>query len=991
MRLGSAAKLGKAARLAAGTIWAVLSPLALAQTTGNIEGRITEPGGSPLPGARVEASSSALQGTRVTVAAGEGSFRIPGLPPGRYLVTGRLEGFLATEAEALVPLDGSARVDLALKLAKSEEVTVSGEAPPIDSTSTTTGTNYRSDLTERLPVGRNYADIIRANPGVTTDRGETQGRSLALSIYGATSVENQWFIDGIDTTNVIKGFQGKAINSEFVEEVQVKTGGYQAEYGRALGGIVNVITKSGGNKVHGDVFTYHDRSDWLAAETVTDSDPARTGMRIADYKKTDFGADVGGPILKDRLWLFLAADRVQAGAHVSRYQDSELVPASQQFPLDAVDSLYSGKLTLRVGAGTTLVATAFSDPTTNSGAGRADPRQGAFVAEEISNPDPATWQSDRKIGGTDFGLRAEQLFGGTAFATLQAARHQDRYELIPTYPGDSFRLEDFTCEGGTLLQPCRPPPFPNFVTAGVGARPVFGWTNRNESGRDQLRGDVSLFLGLHDVKLGGDIQEETTKTVTFFWGGQIARRYNERGVVYYQHQFYVKSPTDLTPVDSVNEGRTSNGSLFLQDSWKVLPGLTVNAGLRWDREDVGDYSGKTVIRTDLFQPRLGAVWDPRRDGRTKLYASAGRFSYALPTDISARAFNASVSAVTYNFDSADRTHDPGVPGHSVPRFFGGSNDELVDPGLGGAYQDELTLGIERLLSPGFTIGLKGTYRRLGRTIEDRCDLNYNVEETSYNSCGIMNPGSDGPVASGALPACNVLDTDSCDENTPTTLRSPASPKASRIYRGIEVLARKSFGGSGWVQASYVYSSLRGNYDGGVRGLDGQTDPGINFDFDYPQLWVNDYGRLSLDRPHSFRLDGTWTAPFGLFVGAQFFVQSGAPTNRMGYLNQYSFGGEGVFLVPRGTEGRLPTQWEANLTLGYPLRAGPLTATLQLYVFNLFNNQIPLARDDGWSIYPPPDYPSSLHDPNQEQNNPNYGKYTARQSPRLVRAAVRVSF
>ena len=84
----------------------------------------------------------------------------------------------------------------------------------------------------------------------------------------------------------------------------------------------------------------------------------------------------------------------------------------------------------------------------------------------------------------------------------------------------------------------------------------------------------------------------------------------------------------------------------------------------------------------------------------------------------------------------------------------------------------------------------------------------------------------------------------------------------------------------------IYSSLRGNYDGGVRALDGQTDPGVNFDFDYPQMYVNGYGRLSLDRPHSFRFDGTWTAPFGLFAGLQFFVQSGAPTDRIGYLNSF---------------------------------------------------------------------------------------------------------
>src|SRR5439155_16789796 len=135
---------------------------------------------------------------------------------------------------------------------------VTGAAPLVDTTSTVIGTNYTSRLISRLPVQRNYADIVRADPAVSVDRGETQDRSLALSIHGATSVENQWLIDGVNTTNVLKGFQGKTLNNEFVDEVQVVTGGYQAEYGRAMGGVVKVITKSGGNELRGGTFVYYD-------------------------------------------------------------------------------------------------------------------------------------------------------------------------------------------------------------------------------------------------------------------------------------------------------------------------------------------------------------------------------------------------------------------------------------------------------------------------------------------------------------------------------------------------------------------------------------------------------------------------------------------------------------------------------------------------------------------------------------------------------------
>ncbi len=142
-------------------------------------------------------------------------------------------------------LDATATVDLALRILAEEQVLVSGRPPHLDSTATTTGTSYTYDVIKHLPVARNYAQVVEANPCVFSDRGVTQGRSLALSIYGATSAENQWVIDGINTTNVLLGIQGKALNNEFVQEVQVMTGGYQAEYGGALGGVINVVTKAG--------------------------------------------------------------------------------------------------------------------------------------------------------------------------------------------------------------------------------------------------------------------------------------------------------------------------------------------------------------------------------------------------------------------------------------------------------------------------------------------------------------------------------------------------------------------------------------------------------------------------------------------------------------------------------------------------------------------------------------------------------------------------
>src|SRR5215472_123800 len=301
------------------TLLFFLAPGLVAQTTGTIEGTVTDQNGGVLPGVTVEATSPNLQGSRTATTGPDGRFRFVSVAPGPYKVTANLSGFGAVQKNATVTLDSTATVNIQMQLATKEAVTVTGEAPLVDVTSTTTGSNYSAKVIEKLPVARNYADIIRSNPGVNVDRGETQGRALALTVYGATSVENQYIIDGVNTTNVIKGFQGKNINTEFIQEVEVKTGGYQAEYGRNTGGVVNVITKSGGNEFHGDLFGYYNRPSFSAKQRFDrtsdysqsgDASTNTAGSIITDVDRREGGVDLGGFFLKDHIWFYGAYDRV---------------------------------------------------------------------------------------------------------------------------------------------------------------------------------------------------------------------------------------------------------------------------------------------------------------------------------------------------------------------------------------------------------------------------------------------------------------------------------------------------------------------------------------------------------------------------------------------------------------------------------------------------------------------------------------------------------
>ena len=1013
--------------------------LVLAQTTGTIEGAVTDQGGSPLPGVTVEATSPNLQGTRVVVTSESGTYRFPSLPPGAYVVVASLPGFGKVQKNAIVALDATATVNLSLSLSTTAEVTVTGEAPLVDRTSTTAGTNYEAKVIDRLPVGRNYADVVFTQPGVQADFGETQGRSLAISIYGATSAENLFLIDGVNTTNVIKGFQGKDINNEFIQEVEVKTGGYQAEYGRNTGGVVNVITKSGGNEFHGGAFDYYNdtgmRADPVNGDPAEYDTPAYSGTGATQYLNSvlskdvrqEWGLDLGGFLWKDKVWFFGAYDRVHVNQDLQTLDLTNTETLGHQFPTSFVQSKYSGKITLDLFPGTSIVGTAFSD---------AQTREGVLVIP--STLDRFSYSGRQDVGGPDYGARLNRLFGAFGIFTFQYAQHRDRYKTTPEGV-DIPQIRDFT----------QSPSGTDFVAYG-GYGVVAGTTENNWSSREAYAGSFTAYIGNHEIKVGGDYSNDSTSGSYYFTGGQRvsirpcnlnatssckpdAPLYtNREGTtlpVFYQHGFFATGTPDdygIAPAYPF-ETPTRRYSAFLQDQWRAAPSLTVNLGVRWDTESyygLDPITGpfKAFSLTNQWAPRVGVTWDFLGDGTSKLYASAGRFYYALPTDINVRSFNAASFVQIYNYDLTSIVQDPAAPRREL--FQGGNAfGEPVDAGMKASYQDELTVGVEKALDPTFSIGLKGTYRTLGRTVEDRCDLNSDTSvdengnrvcpDCALSSCALFNPGGSGAAASGYYPTCdgsaNPTDPNAGNCTTQTNSGVPVGP-ARRIFRGIELMARKQFSNQLWAQASFLYSSLRGNYSGAISEATGQTDPGINADYDYYQFAFNAYGKLELDRPVQARIDAVYNAPFGLSAGLGFYVRSGLPISRLGWFNGFYLGT--LYLDERGSNGRTPTDYDVNLSLGYNLNVGPVTITPMVYVLNLINRQTVTRYDqsfnDAGSFVTDPASPFygqagvKPGDPIFEggpicesatpcTDGPDYRKASSWTLPRLFRAALKITF
>ncbi len=1042
MESRSFARFGRMARtvLAAVLVGLVFQPAGLhAQTTGTVEGSVTDQSNSPLPGVTVELTSPSLQGSRTAVTAADGRYRFPSIPPGAYTVTAELSGFGKVERKARVTLDATATVNLSLSLSTSAEITVTGEAPMVDSTSTTQGSNYSAQVIDKLPVGRNYADIVFTQPGVQADFGETMGRSMAISIYGSTSSENLFLIDGVNTTNVIKGMQGKDLNTEFIQEVEVKTGGYQAEYGRNTGGVVNVITKSGGNEFHGGIFGYYNdtgmRADQKNGELANFASPDFSETGDAQFQnnvfekdvRQEWGADLGGFVLKDKIWFFGAYNRVQVNQNLQMLDLTNTDTLGNLYPESFVQNKYSGKLTFNIMQGTSIVGSVFSDSQTQEGA--------IAIPTGLS---PFQYNGRRDTGGPDYGARLNQLFGAFGIFTFQYAHHSDRFATKP-FGADVPSIRDYTLDpNGVQFQ----------TTGGFGN--VFGPTLNNNSKRELYSGSFTAYAGNHEIKLGGDYQNDATSGATYFTGGQRLRirpclqtgssicdlsaapfYTNSAGQtqqVFYQHDLLANgTANDFSIIDaSPFSTPTKRYSGFIQDQWRIIPTLTLNVGVRYDTESFYGFSPDPVIgefkafsMSNEWSPRIGVVWDFTGDGTSKLYASAGRFYFSLPTDLNVRVFTANSAVTSFNYSPTSIDQASNAPRNLL--FQGGSaSGEPVDgwtdgqlngtPRTKASYQDELTIGVEKALDPTLSVGLKGTYRTLGRTVEDRCDLNGDV---APSTCALFNPGSDGQAASGFFPTCNG----SANPTDPTagecSATGFATGPAKRIFRGIEATARKQFTNQFWAQMSFLYSSLKGNYSGAIREASGQTDPGINADYDYYQFTFNSYGNLELDRPIQARIDTVYNAPFGLSAGAQFYVRSGLPVSRFGFFN--NFYPDLLYLDTRGTnthaffvDNRTPTDYDLNLSLGYNINVGPVTITPQAYLYNVINRQTATSYDATFN--PGGSFVTDTTSPFYGQaglapgegtcpaaatapcpDNIDYLKVNARNNPRLLRVALKVTF
>ena len=266
--------------------------------TGSLRGVIKEKeSGAAVPGATVIATSSSLQGEQSALADESGGYYLTALPPGVYTLTVYYNDTTFSRSNVLVQVGKEAVINIAVDTAatKGEVITISGSAPIVDQGSTKVGTTITSDFTNNVPTGRTFGAVMQETAGAQGDR-------YGVSFAGATSAENTFVVEGINTTDTGFGTISTNLPNEFVQETEVVTGGYNAEFGRATGAIVNVVTKTGSNQFHGSVFGHLQNTSLTAtSKSILRQGTAIDSQTNQDYRY-DVGAELGGPIIKDKLW-----------------------------------------------------------------------------------------------------------------------------------------------------------------------------------------------------------------------------------------------------------------------------------------------------------------------------------------------------------------------------------------------------------------------------------------------------------------------------------------------------------------------------------------------------------------------------------------------------------------------------------------------------------------------------------------------------------------
>jgi len=916
-------------------------PVAAQEQRGTIEGVITDTSGAVLPGVTVEAR--AANGAVVSTTSGsDGVYRFPSVAPGDYVITASLQGFRSEKNDAVrVGLGQVRKVDFSLAVAGlTETVQVTAGSPLVDARQSARQTNIRAEQVELLPKGRDFSTLVTQAPGANQE-----AKLGGLSIDGASAGENRYIIDGIETTDIQDGTQGKSLIADFVEEVQVKSSGYTAEFGGATGGVINVITKSGTNDWRGTV-SFSWQGDKLQGEPRPTLRRGLVNDDTAEYitypkdtsNRLEPGFSLGGPIVRNKAWFFAGYQPAFTKTERTVTPASASNPAAGTFNEDQ-------KQTVQY-----IIANAssqFSDALRgrvayNNSWSKIDGLLPSLSGTDVPNTNysKGTEFPNYSLSGNIDWVASPQLFFG-----LRGGYYESdiRDFNVPEEPQYWFSV------GNNLGFP----EVPAHLRQGSGFRsvPSIFKTNRDVQSRAYFQADGTLygnFAGEHQLKfgmqfdrVGNDVDSgETANRVAIRWNSSLGGRRGTYG--YYSVRSNGVNPKrGFTTFGAV---KTNNIGLFVQDAWTIKDRLTINAGIRTERERVPTYSTGADIPKfgiefdfkDKLAPRLGFAYDITGDGRTKAFGSWGVFYDIFKLELPRGSFGGDRWLEYYytldTFDYTTLVSNPNCPPACSGTLFRGPIDfrfvsldsDHQDPDLKPMRQQEATLGVEHQLNDVWAVSLRYVHKQIDRAIEDTGALDPSGTEIYI----IANPGEN--LAALAFTNPNI-----------------PNPKPVRDYDSVEFAAEKRLANNWYLRSSYLWSRLYGNYSGlSQSDENGRTSPNIGRLWDYPLMMFQDGGKpalgpLATDRPHQFKTQFIYLFNFGTSVGLNQFIASGLPVSRE--IGIYPPNNLPVNYLGRGSDGRTPVYSQTDLLVQHGFRIGGRELQVSLNVLNLFNQDTAVSK------------------------------------------------
>jgi len=939
----------------------VLFPIS-AFSQSNVDGYVY---GDAPAGSEIKLNSVDTGFARTLKASADGSFRFPVVPSGRYRITYTDAAGKSYAQEVVVSVGEGRFVSFVASDATQLDTIVAtgSNISPVDMLQTESVTTITAERITNMPIVRDVQAVALLAPGTIEgdNRFTSQSGRPLISFGGSSPGENTFYVNGMNITD-FRNFLGSAsVPFQFFREFQIRTGGYSAEFGRSLGGVVNAVTKRGTNDFTLAANMYYEPD---ALRTDQPSDKLNGSYRIDNRSDAvdDFqtNIEVGGPILRDRLYGY--------GFINLRKNDTEGAAGTARFAeISDNDPFYGAKLDFEILPGHSLEYT-------------------GFVSETTTDTDISFYDADT---GTDVGALntlSKKEDGGQVHILRYLGSLTDTLSLS-VLAGQMTRTESAASVSAITGNPC-----PVVIDRRTGVSiPIGCWdasgtgqTSDTEDTRDAFRFDLSWILGNHTLRGGVDYEKNTSDTLVSYEGG-VAYRYitdaNSSTGEAVRVRYYA--------VDGEFEEKLT--ALYIEDNWQATDRLMLSLGLRNETLENFNKNGEEFLDFDAqITPRLGMTYDLTGEGRHKLFANVGRYTMPIATNTNIRFAGGEFFTEQFfelNGVNPDDTPQIGAQMTALSTLSDGTVPDpkaTVDANIDPMYQDEAMVGIESAITDKTVLGIKYIDRRLVRAVEDSSFVDANNNFSYF----LFNPGQ-------SVTLYADTDNDGVAEQLYYSPSDLAMPDARRKYRAVEFTVDHSFSRDFQGGASYTWSHSYGNFEGVFQSDVGQDDAGITIAFDTPGLAWHSSGNLPNDRRHKTKVYGNWNVAQDWTVAGNLAAYSGRPRNKLGNcpagvdsypVDCFFFQGEPS---PRGSAGE--TDWIFNFDVGLRYKPSMLQnkLTAGIDVFNVFNWHEPTRVVDVGEELDNPAVGGVSQGPGSPADD--YGAPAAYQSPRRVRFSLQYKF